>query len=60
MPENDLAKYYFGGFVIGVSAILQGVAWFTGHNGAVTGAVMGLIGLTAGTILGFKWALTKK
>ena len=58
--EHPTAKYYFGGFVIGVSAILQGVAWYTGHNGAISGAIMGIIGLTAGAILGFKWGISQK
>lgn len=50
----------FGAFVIGICAILQGVAWITGHNGAVSGAIMGIIGLTAGAILKFSWNFAKK
>lgn len=55
MQKND-----FGALVIVVCAILQGVAWATGHNGAVTGGIMLIIGSVAGSILGFAYGKTKQ
>lgn len=52
-------KTDFAAFVIGVCAILQGIAWYLGLNGAVSGAIMGIIGLTAGSILGFTWKIAQ-
>lgn len=57
---TDKIKYQFAGFVIGVCAILQGVAWICGFNGTVSAGIMGLIGLTAGSVLGFTWNIAKK
>ena len=48
-------KFKFGMFVIAAAGIIQGVAWITGNDGALSGAVMGVIGLTAGTLLGFTY-----
>lgn len=48
---ND--KQQFAAIVISVVAILQGIAWIVGINGAVWAFTSLVIGLVAGSILGF-------
>jgi len=50
---ND--KTTFAMFVISIVAILQGMAWLLGFNGAVFAFTSLVIGLSAGVILGFKF-----
>lgn len=49
-------KLYFAGFVIGVVAILQGVAWLTGRNGQVFAFTSLVIGGISGAIFGFTYS----
>ena len=53
-------KTTFAAFVIGIAAILQGIAWYLDLNGAISGAIMGIIGLSAGSILGFSMKFMQK
>jgi hypothetical protein len=46
-------KVKFGGFVIAVVAILQGVAWYCGKNGTVFAFTSFVIGGIAGAVFGF-------
>jgi len=46
-------KTIFAIFVISIVALLQMVAWTLGFNGTVFAFTSLVIGLTAGTILGF-------
>lgn len=46
-------RFIFGMFVIAVCAALQAAAWYCGINGAVFAFTSLIIGLTAGTLLGF-------
>ena len=48
-----------GVITILILAVLQFTAFLTGHNGIITGALMGIIGLTAGAIFGFTYGLKK-
>ena len=47
------AKQKFGMFAIGTVAILQGLAWITGHNGTVFALTSAVIGGVTGAVLGF-------
>ena len=38
---------------------LQVIGWIYNHNGILTGSIMGLIGLIAGSIFGFKYNIFK-
>jgi len=46
-------RFIFGMFVIGIVAGLQVVAWCVGFNGQVFAFTSLIIGLTAGSLLGF-------
>lgn len=46
-------KIKFSMFLIAVVAGLQGVAWYLGYNGQVFAFTSLIIGLTAGSVLGF-------
>ena len=46
-------KTTFAMFVISVVAILQGMAWVMGFNGAVFAFTSLVIGLVSGAVLGF-------
>lgn len=48
-------KLKFGMYVIGIVATLQGIAWITGHNGAIFNFTSLVIGGVAGTLLGFTY-----
>ena len=50
------AKHIFGMFAIGTVALIQGIAWATGHNGTVFALTSAVIGGVTGTILGFGYA----
>lgn len=45
-------KIQFATYVIGVCAVLQGIAWYLNQDGAVTGAIFGIIGAVAGYVFG--------
>lgn len=51
---ND--KSVFAMYVIGVVAVLQGIAWMLGFNGVVFAFTSLVIGLSAGAVLGFKFS----
>jgi len=51
---ND--KTIFAMFVIAIVAILQGIAWLVGYNGAVFAFTSLIIGLASGAVLGFKFS----
>ena len=53
-------KLTAGVITILILAILQIIAFVSGHNGIITGGVMGIIGLTAGAIFGFTYAIKRK
>lgn len=46
-------KMIFGMFVIAIVAIIQGMAWIIGYDGAVFAFTSLIIGAVAGSILGF-------
>lgn len=50
-------KMVFGMFIIVVMASLQLYAWHCNHNGIVFAFTSTIIGLTAGSVLGFEWGL---
>lgn len=54
MEEKD--KLVFAGFVIGVCAILQGIAWLTGRNGQVFAFTSLVIGGISGAVFGFTYS----
>jgi len=53
-------KIIFGMYVIAIATVLQLAAWYFGHNGQVFAFSSLIIGLTAGSILGFSLNLFKK
>lgn len=53
-------KIIFAMFVIGVVASLQVYAWHSSYNGAVFAFTSLIIGLVAGSILGFSLKLPPK
>jgi len=61
MTDNLLltAKQKFGMFAIGTVAILQCIAWCTGHDGTVFALTSAVIGGVTGAILGFTIGKTK-
>ena len=48
-------KIKFSMFLIAVVAMLQGIAWYLGYNGQVFAFTSLIIGLTAGSVLGFSF-----
>ena len=57
--NNFFYKMLFGIFLIAVMAGLQLTAWYWGHNGLVFAFTSAIIGLAAGSILGFEWGLKR-
>lgn len=55
----DKYKYQFAGFVIGVTGIMQGIAWYSGHNGQVFAFTSLVIGGITGAILGIDFGIKK-
>jgi len=49
-------KTLFAMFIIAIVASLQMSAWYMGFNGAVFAFTSLIIGLSAGTVLGFKFS----
>lgn len=47
-------KYVFGMYLIGVVAVLQGIAWLLGKDGAVFAFTSAVIGAVGGILLGIK------
>ena len=39
--------------------VLQVIGWLANKNGIITGTIIGIIGLIAGSIFGFSYALKK-
>ena len=58
-PDESFLKMVFGMFTIAVVAGLQLYAWYSGHNGAIFAFTSAVIGLVAGSVLGFTWGLKK-
>lgn len=52
-------RFVFGMFVIVVCAALQAMAWYLNINGTVFAFTSLIIGLTAGTLLGFSIDIKK-
>lgn len=50
-----MEKNTMGLIAIGMLVCLQGTAWILNKDGAVTATLFGLIGLIAGSILGFAY-----
>jgi len=49
-------------FALAMELMLGGVlicSWYFGKNGVITTAIIGLMGMIAGTILGFKFSEVK-
>lgn len=53
-------RFQFGCVVVVVSAGLQSFAWYLGFNGQVFAFTSLIIGLTAGSLLGFSFNISKK
>jgi len=51
--DEKTLKYIFSMFIVGIVASLQVVAWYLGLNGTVFAFTSLIIGVVAGSILGF-------
>jgi len=57
---TNITKHVFGGVVVVTVAGMQLFAWHSGLNGQVFAFTSLIIGLTAGSILGFSFATPLK
>jgi uncharacterized membrane-anchored protein len=55
----NLDKSVTGLIIVGLMVILQGVAWYFGKDGAITGLISLIIGGIAGSLFGFEIGIKK-